>query len=72
MKKPIMSQEGQQIIQVAIVLPVLIACLGLVIDVGNVFVHQRRAQNAADAAASAAGMVLQGRGVAVAENRKVE
>ncbi len=66
MKKQMLSQEGQQIVQLAVLLPVLIACLGLVIDAGNVFVHQRRAQNAADAAASASGMVLYQRGVSIA------
>ncbi len=66
MKNRIANEEGQQLITAALLLPVLIACLGLVIDVGNVFVHQRRAQNAADAAASASGMVLYQRGVSIA------
>ena len=65
-KNRIASEAGQQLVQLALLLPVLFACLGLVIDVGNVFVHQRRAQNAADAAASAAGMVLYARGVSIA------
>ena len=65
--KTLRSEHGQQFILVALLLPFLIAFLGLVVDIGKVFVHQRRVQNAADAAAVAAGMVLytQGRTVAV-------
>jgi hypothetical protein len=65
--KVLRSEHGQQFILIALLLPFLIAFLGLVVDVGNVFVHQRRVQNAADAAAAAAGMVLypQGRTVAL-------
>ena len=58
MKRQLDRQEGQQIIQFALLLPVLLACLGLVIDVGNAYAHRRMVQNAADAAATAAGMIL--------------
>jgi Flp pilus assembly protein TadG len=68
MEERITGQDGQQVVQLALLLPVLLACLGLVIDVGNVFVHQRRAQNAADAAAAAAGMVLYQHGVSIASS----
>jgi Flp pilus assembly protein TadG len=65
--KTLRSERGQQFVLVALLLPFLIAFLGLAVDVGNVFVHQRRVQNAADAAAAAGGMVLypQGRTVAI-------
>ncbi len=52
------AERGQYAAQYVLILPLLLAFMGLVIDVGNVYVHQRRAQNAADAAASAGGMVL--------------
>ena len=65
--KSLRSERGQQFVLVASLLPFLIAFLGLVVDVGKVFVHQRMVQNAADAAATAAGMVFypQGRTVAI-------
>lgn len=46
-------EEGQQIILVSLMLPVLLLFVGLVIDVGNLYFHRRMAQNAADAAAMA-------------------
>ena len=66
MKQQILRQEGQQLIKVALLLPVILAFLGLALDVGNVYVHHRMVQNAADAAASAAGMVLYQSGASVA------
>ena len=66
--KTLRSEHGQQFVLVALLLPFLIAFLGLVVDVGNVFVHQRRVQNAADAAAAAAGMVLYPQGRTAALN----
>lgn len=67
MKRLMTDQKGQQLVLVALLLPLLIAVLGLVLDVGVVFVRQRRVQSAADAAATAAGMVLyhQGRATAI-------
>jgi hypothetical protein len=59
-------EEGQQVIQVALLLPLLLTFLGLVIDVGNVYVHHQMVQSAADAAATAGGMVLYQRGATVA------
>jgi Flp pilus assembly protein TadG len=67
MKARWMSERGQHMVQFALMLPVLIAFMGLVIDVGNAYAHQRRVQNAADAAATAGGMVLYKQGTAVAE-----
>lgn len=67
MKRLMTDQRGQQLVLVALLLPLLIAVLGLVLDIGVVLVRQRRIQTAADAAATAAGMVLyhQGRATAV-------
>jgi hypothetical protein len=67
-KDRLASERGQYLAQFVILLPLLIAFMGLVIDVGNAYAHQRRVQNAADAAASAGGMVLYSQGTAVAEN----
>jgi Flp pilus assembly protein TadG len=66
MKHRLVREEGQQLIQVALLLPVLLAFLGLALDVGNVYVHHRMVQNAVDAAAAAAGMVLYQSGATVA------
>lgn len=46
-------EEGQQIILVSLMLPVLLLLVGLVIDVGNLYFHRRMVQNAVDAAAMA-------------------
>ena len=46
-------EAGQQMVLVSLMLPILLVFVGLVVDVGNVFVHRRMAQNAADAAALA-------------------
>lgn len=67
MKRYIISEKGQQLATVALLLPVLVALMGLVVDVGNAYAHKLMAQNAADAAASAAGMVLYQQGASVAE-----
>jgi Flp pilus assembly protein TadG len=52
------SERGQYLVQFVLILPALIAFMGLVIDIGNAYAHQRTAQNAADAAAAAGGMVV--------------
>ena len=54
----ICREEGQQIILVSLMLPILLVFVGLVIDVGNVYFHRRTAQNAADAAAVAGSVQL--------------
>ncbi|MGC8780011.1 MAG: pilus assembly protein TadG-related protein [Anaerolineae bacterium] len=63
------SERGQYLAQFVILLPLLLGFMGLVIDLGNAYAHQRMAQNAADAAASAGGMVLYGQGAAAAETQ---
>lgn len=68
MKQWIAGQKGQQVIVVALLMPVLLACLGLVVDVGNVYAHRRKAQSAADAAATAASIVLYQQGPSVASS----
>ncbi len=71
MKRLLADQKGQQLVLVALLLPLLVAFVGLVLDVGVVFVQQRRVQTAADAAASAAGAILypQGRSAAISTAR---
>lgn len=66
MRQFIHRQEGQELIKIALLLPVILAFLGLALDVGNLYVHRRMVQNAADAAASAAGMALYQSGASVA------
>lgn len=61
------SEQGQYLAQFVLILPLLIAFMGLVIDIGNAYAHQRMAQNAADAAAAAGGMVLYSQGATAAE-----
>lgn len=61
------SENGQYMVQFALLLPLLIAFMGLVVDVGIAYSHQRMAQNAADAAATAGGMVLYSQGTTAAE-----
>ena len=68
MKTRLISEKGQYLAQFVLLLPLLIGFMGLVVDVGNAYSHQRQVQNAADAAASAGGMVLYSQGTAVAEN----
>jgi hypothetical protein len=68
MRKWLRSEKGQQLVHVALMLPLLLGFVGLVLDVGNVYAHRRKAQGAADAAAMSGGMVhyLQGNSAAVA------
>ncbi len=51
--RPTHSQSGQTLAVVAIMMVVLVALLGLVIDGGNVYAQRRQMQNAADAGALA-------------------
>lgn len=66
MLKKLSRQEGQQLIQLALLLPILFAALGLVVDVGLAYVRHQKVQGSADAAASAAAMVLYDKGRNVA------
>jgi hypothetical protein len=52
------GEAGQTLALVAVLLLGLIAVLGLVLDGGNLYLHRRRAQNAADAGAIAGARVL--------------
>jgi hypothetical protein len=47
------SEKGQSIVIVAIVMITMLSLAGLAIDGGNIFLHRRRVQNAADAGAMA-------------------
>jgi len=62
-KGPSLHRErGQTLVVVAVMIVILVAFLGLVIDGGNVYAQRRQLQNAADAAAlaGARAQVLQG------------
>ncbi len=48
-------QTGGVIVLTALALPFFLACIGLAIDVGNLYIHKSRLQNTADAAALAGG-----------------
>ena len=56
------AERGQTLVVVAVMIVVLVAFLGLVIDGGNVYAQRRQLQNAADAAAlaGARAQVMQG------------
>jgi Flp pilus assembly protein TadG len=58
MKNWIKEERGQQVVMVALLLPVLLAVIGLVIDLGMVYARRQQAQNAADAAALAGAAAL--------------
>jgi Flp pilus assembly protein TadG len=51
-------ENGQQMILIALALPVLLGFIGLGVDLGLVYSRYRHAQNAADSAASAAVVIL--------------
>lgn len=52
------GESGQNLIIVALMMPILLGMLGLVIDVGYALTQKRLAQNAADAAAHAGARAL--------------
>ena len=47
------QQKGQIIVFTAVLLPFIIAMCGLTVDLGNLYIHKSKLQNAADAAAIA-------------------
>ena len=49
------QQHGSIIIISALMLPLMLACLGFAYDFGNLYIHKTRLQNVADAAALAGG-----------------
>lgn len=52
------DQKGVFIVFTAILLPIIFACAGLAMDLGNAFAHRSKLQNAADAAALAGAHVF--------------
>lgn len=62
------DQEGQHLVMLALLMPLLVACLALTVDVGNVYAHHRMAQNAADSAALAGITVLVSKGQSAAQD----
>lgn len=57
-KKLISSQRGAFFVMTAMLLPLIIACGGVAIDIGNFYSHYARLQNTADASAMASATVL--------------
>jgi hypothetical protein len=51
-------ENGQQLVLIALAIPVLLGFIGLGVDLGLVYSRYRHAQNAADAAANAAVVIL--------------
>ncbi|MBQ8699168.1 MAG: pilus assembly protein, partial [Schwartzia sp.] len=45
------KQKGGVFVLTALALPFFLACVGLAVDVGNLYIHKSRLQNATDAAA---------------------
>ncbi len=66
------DEEGQSLIQVALMLVVLIGFVALAVDVGNAYAQRRRMQNAADAGALAGAYELCKLNEDEAEDRAVE
>ena len=58
LRKQLLKDDGQSIIQFALVIVMLLAFVSLAVDAGNVFSVRRKLQNAADAAALAAAREL--------------
>lgn len=58
MNTALRRDEAQQVVFMALMLPILLVFVGLVIDVGNLYFHRRTAQNAADAAVMAGSVEL--------------
>lgn len=67
MKNLHQDQKGQQLVIMALFMPILIACLAFTVDLGNVYVRHRMVQNAADSASSAGVTVLVDEGESAAE-----
>lgn len=64
--KQFWKQRGGVFVLTALALPFFLACVGLAIDVGNLYIHKSRLQNAADAAALAGGREFANEGETVA------
>ena len=58
MKNWIKEERGQQVVLVALLMPLLLCAVGLVIDLGMVYARRQQAQNAADAAVLAGAAAL--------------
>ena len=61
------AQKGVLLVFTALLLPVVFACAGLAVDLGNMYVHKSNLQNAVDSAAlaGAAGRRFPGRPIIV-------
>ena len=49
------QQNGSVLVITAIMLPLMLGCLGFAYDFGNLYIHKTRLQNVVDAAALAGG-----------------
>ena len=52
------AQKGVLLVFTALLLPVVFACAGLAVDLGNMYVHKSNLQNAVDSAALAAQLAI--------------
>jgi hypothetical protein len=66
MKRIEANEKGQHMAIAALMMPLLLAVMGLVVDVGFVYTRQRQAQSAADSAAQAGALVLKNDGASAA------
>ena len=49
------KERGSIFVLTAMLLPIMLGCLGIAYDVGNIYIHKARLQNVTDAAALAGG-----------------
>ena len=61
------NEEGSVIVIVAIIFTVLLGCIGLSLDVGNLYLVRTRMQNAVDAAVCGGGLSLPNTGLATSQ-----
>jgi len=66
------SQKGAAAALLAILLPVFVAVLGLIVDVGNLHARKRQAQTAADATAMAAAHELRKQNVSTYDDEAIK
>ena len=57
-RRDLRSERGQSLLLFLVLLPMLLAFTGLVVDGGNAYAQKRKVQNAADASALAAAQDL--------------
>ena len=71
LKRRIKNQKGVFLVFTAILIPIVFACAGLAMDLGNAFAHKSKLQNAADAAVLVYGRFDYGNSGQKPENAEV-